>query len=63
MEGQDLHDYCKEAIMDGWGNELVTEDSGCPKCGERRMDWLEWDAAVEIVTCATCGARYDPMEA
>ena len=54
-------EYCKEAILDNEGNELVTVDSGCPKCGERRMDWLEWHAP-ETVVCQTCKCEYDPME-
>ena len=50
--------YCAEALIDDDGNELVTEDSGCP-CGERRMDWLVW-IDDDRVKCATCGHSYNP---
>jgi len=50
----------KQAIIDGDGHEiheLVPESSGCPDCGERRMDWLQLDNADEVL-CHTCGTRY-----
>ncbi len=40
--------------------ELVEEVFGCPRCGERRVDWLVWDDDGEQVTCSTCGQVYDP---
>jgi len=58
MDG--LKEYCKEAIMDDEGNELVVPGSKCPRCGERRMDWLVWHE--DKVECATCSMIYDPNE-
>lgn len=55
--------YCREAITDAEGNELVTENSACPGCGERRMDMLEWTPDGTFVMCQSCGAWYDPEEA
>jgi rubredoxin len=52
-----LSEYCREAIMDDDGNELVVEYCKCPKCGERRMDYLATDDG--IVTCQSCGTVYD----
>ena len=40
--------------------EMVSHGAACPKCGERRMDSLVWDAGGELVTCATCGLTYTP---
>ena len=33
--------------------ELVEASYACPRCGERRADWLVWvnDEQVECVTC------------
>jgi len=50
--------YCKAAITDAEGNELVTENCKCPRCGERRMDWLicgedDW------VVCGSCATTYE----
>ncbi len=42
--------------------DLVEQALGCPRCGERRVDWLVWDDDGEQVTCQTCGQVYDPME-
>ena len=36
---------------------LVDDDEACPKCGERRMDWLANDDGV--VTCQSCCTVYD----
>ena len=38
---------------------LVPEHSACPRCGERRMDWLVWQDD-ERVKCSTCGEVYAP---
>jgi len=46
--------------MNEWGwvdEDLVMEESACPKCGERRMDYLINDEGH--VTCETCGHEYD----
>ena len=43
-------------------DEVVTQDNACPGCGENRLDWLAWDEDGTVVTCATCGASYDPSE-
>ena len=42
--------------------ETVARCFACPCCGERRMDWLGWNKAGTVVSCATCGADYDPSE-
>ena len=55
-----LSDYCREAIMDAEGNELVITHDACPGCGERRIDWLVWNDDCSQVTCSTCGHKYDP---
>lgn len=39
---------------------MCEPDEACPNCGERRIDYLEWDELSETVTCNTCGANYDP---
>ncbi len=39
-------------------DDEVPPGSGCPNCGERRIDWLAIDEDGETVTCNTCGARY-----
>ena len=48
---------------------LVGEMQACPKCGERRMDYLQWqyfdygdDSTYEYVKCATCRHEYVPYE-
>jgi len=38
--------------------ELVAESCNCPRCGERRMDWLVW--REDEVRCASCGYQYNP---
>lgn len=57
----EMDEYCAEAILDDEGEECVTENSKCPCCGERRMDWLVWQDD-DTVKCATCGTVYDPTE-
>ena len=42
--------------------EVVSPDNACPGCSENRVDWLAWDEDGTVVTCATCGASYDPSE-
>ena len=42
--------------------EVVSPDNACPGCGENRVDWLAWNDEGTVVTCATCGADYDPCE-
>ena len=42
--------------------ELVDAAFACPKCGNREMDWLPIDEETELVTCAKCGATYNPLE-
>jgi rubredoxin len=41
---------------------LVPSVWACPSCGENRIDYLGWDENGEYVTCASCGAWYDPNE-
>jgi len=41
----------------------VAENFGCPRCGERRFDFLVWIGEYkEQVECATCGCVYTPGE-
>jgi hypothetical protein len=41
--------------------DLVEECFGCPRCGERRMDYLHWvPPYMEEVECQTCGQIYEP---
>ncbi len=42
-------------------DELVAEEWSCPRCGERRMDWLEVQED-DSIECATCGQRYELPE-
>ena len=42
--------------------ELVDAAFGCPQCGNRDMDWLPIDEETDLVTCAKCGATYNPLE-
>jgi len=39
--------------------DQVAEQHGCPKCGERRTDSLEW-LDDQRVKCLTCGHIYEP---
>ena len=42
-------------------DDMVACIFGCPRCGERRMDWLEWIGEyMEEVECSTCGFVYEP---
>lgn len=40
--------------------DLVEESFGCPDCGNRGMDLLEWDEGFEMVTCSLCKRTYTP---
>ena len=40
--------------------EVVSEQYGCPDCGERRIDFLVWQDDEETVECQSCGHRYQP---
>jgi hypothetical protein len=43
------------------GDTDLTEDCfGCPECGNRAMDLLEWDEDYMQVTCAICRTTYTP---
>jgi hypothetical protein len=37
-----------------------TTKHGCPTCGERRADYLVWQADDEMVECSTCGHHCKP---
>lgn len=41
-------------------SELVDECFGCPSCGNRVIDSLDWDDDYELVDCGACGTRYNP---
>jgi rubredoxin len=41
--------------------DLCPAAYGCPKCGERRHDWLVWNED-EVIRCQTCGHVYDPED-
>ena len=51
-------DYVRDAINAQVGDEVAEADA-CPKCRERRVDYVVWqdDGAVK---CSTCGKRYAP---
>ena len=42
--------------------ELVDERFGCAVCGNVDMDTLVWNEDTDLVTCAKCGATYNPLE-
>ena len=42
--------------------ELVDAKFACPVCGNRDMDTLVWNEDTDLVTCAKCGATYNPLE-
>jgi len=42
--------------------ELVDAKFACPICGNRDMDTLVWNEDTDLVTCAKCGATYNPLE-
>ena len=48
-----------EMLVDEDGNELVQPEDRCGFCGERRMDWLEWEDDTHV-RCTTCGTVYTP---
>lgn len=41
-------------------DEQVQPGNECPKCGEKRMDFLVWDDDGTKVKCSTCSATYTP---
>jgi DNA-directed RNA polymerase subunit RPC12/RpoP len=42
-------------------DDLVSLENACPRCGERRTDYLIWiDDESEEVECSTCGMVYKP---
>jgi len=51
-------DYVRNALND---DDLVAEQDACPKCGERRLDFLVWQKGGKYVKCTTCGKRYAPL--
>jgi transcription elongation factor Elf1 len=51
----------REDEWDGHGDTLVAPGFACPRCGERRMDWLPIDEETDLVTCGTCSLTYDPL--
>ena len=42
------------------GAELVKIEDNCPRCGERRMDWLVWQKDEIHLRCGTCGVVFQP---
>jgi hypothetical protein len=43
------------------GEGLVALDFACPRCGERRIDYLVC-REDDLVDCQTCGATYNPQD-
>ena len=39
---------------------IVPESCNCPRCGERRHDWLVWREDGSKVRCASCSHQYEP---
>jgi rubredoxin len=52
------HDERAEDTASGVG--LVREDFRCPRCGERRLDCLEFEDD-DRVRCGSCNHVYDPL--
>ena len=42
------------------GNDTVPSETCCPKCGERRIDWLIWVEEGERVECRNYLHVYQP---
>ena len=40
-------------------DNVCTKAAGCPRCGERSKDALEWDEDGVMLTCR-CGMKYEP---
>ena len=49
-----------DALRPSDEDELIEEDAACPKCSERRVDQLEWNAEGEFAVCGSCGFEYRP---
>jgi len=47
--------YCNDP------HDYVPVEDGCPNCGERDTDQLEWQDD-ETVRCLSCGKEYRPNE-
>jgi len=51
--------YVRDALNAQLDDE-VASTGACPKCGERRVDYLVWQKDGKHVKCTTCGKRYTP---
>jgi uncharacterized Zn-finger protein len=49
-------DQIREELAEG-DEDLVEPAQACPRCHERRVDWLSINEDGSVV-CATCGTRY-----
>ena len=56
--GQEGLDKLAEKLREDY--DLTDQGSACPNCFEDRVDWLTWGNDGETVTCASCGAVYNP---
>ena len=56
-----MEDCCKEAITKDEAYEMVEEHNACPRCGERRMNYLQW-TDEDYVVCGACDKAYVPAE-
>jgi len=57
-ESEPAHNALAEALRDADPNGRVTDECGCPHCGETRADALVWQDD-ETIRCASCGRRYE----
>jgi hypothetical protein len=39
-------------------DDLVDLEDACPRCGERRVQKLVWQADLESIRCESCGAMH-----
>ena len=60
-----VFDWSRESSENQYLNgdeEVVDDGMECPRRSEFLMDRMVFDADGETVTCASCGAEYDPGE-
>jgi len=57
-ESEPVHNALAKALRHADPNGRVTDECGCPDCGETHTDALIWQDD-ETIRCATCGTRYE----